>query len=102
MSTPDQETAARSRVEQEQAKCKRAIASELKTATPFWPAEKYHDFHLQKTKRVSQLFASIEYDDGILLWLEMRSLTDKQHLYSAIQVSFQFKNGAKYRLGSLR
>jgi peptide-methionine (S)-S-oxide reductase len=49
--TTDQaETAAR-RFEQEQLKYKKPIATELKVARPFWPAEKYHQQYLAKGGR---------------------------------------------------
>eukprot|EP00978_Attheya_sp_CCMP212_P011613 scaffold28743_cov45-Attheya_sp.AAC.3 len=53
--TPEQETSARQRFALEQAdtiKYKtKPIASELKAATPFWPAEKYHQQYLSKGGR---------------------------------------------------
>lgn len=49
--SPDQEAAATSRFEQEQKKYKRVIATELKSAMPFWPAEKYHQQYLEKGGR---------------------------------------------------
>lgn len=49
--TPEQEKLARTRFEDEQEKYKRPIASELKAATPFWPAEKYHQQYLEKGGR---------------------------------------------------
>lgn len=50
--TPEQETLARQRFALEQTKNTKyqtkPIASELKAATPFWPAEKYHQQYLSK------------------------------------------------------
>jgi peptide-methionine (S)-S-oxide reductase len=48
---PEQEAIAKARLEQEQAKYKRPIATELKAAMPFWPAEKYHQQYLAKGGR---------------------------------------------------
>jgi len=47
----EQEQVARARFAQEQSKCKKPIATELKAATPFWPAEKYHQQYLEKGGR---------------------------------------------------
>ena len=47
----EQKDIARKRFEVEQAKYKKAIATELKKATPFWPAEKYHQQYLEKGGR---------------------------------------------------
>jgi len=50
--TKEQEDAARSRFSLEQEKYgSRKIASELKAAMPFWPAEKYHQQYLEKGGR---------------------------------------------------
>lgn len=49
--TPEQEASARKRFEQEQSKHKRPIASELKSAMPFWPAEAYHQQFLSRGGR---------------------------------------------------
>ncbi len=50
--TPEQEAVARIRFEREQAKYGRTpIATELKAAQPFWPAEKYHQQYLAKGGR---------------------------------------------------
>lgn len=49
--SPEQEQIARSRFEQVAKQYKRPIASELKAATPFWPAEKYHQQYLEKGGR---------------------------------------------------
>ena len=49
--TPEQERAARKRFEQEQTKYSRPIATELKPAKPFWPAEQYHQQYLEKGGR---------------------------------------------------
>ncbi|KAL7566165.1 hypothetical protein ACA910_011240 [Epithemia clementina (nom. ined.)] len=49
--TPEQEAIAKARFEKEQSKYSRPIASELKEATPFWPAEKYHQQYLEKGGR---------------------------------------------------
>ena len=46
--TPEQEAAAKARFEEEAKKYRRPIASELKPANPFWPAEKYHQQYLEK------------------------------------------------------
>lgn len=46
--TPEQEAAAKARFEEEAKKYRRPIASELKSAQPFWPAEKYHQQYLEK------------------------------------------------------
>lgn len=50
----EQEAVARARFEEEQKKYARPIASELKAATPFWPAEKYHQQYLEKGGRFGQ------------------------------------------------
>lgn len=47
----EQEEIARQRFEEEKKKYSRPIASELKAATPFWPAEKYHQQYLEKGGR---------------------------------------------------
>lgn len=49
-----QEEIARARFEEEQKKYRRPIASELKAAMPFWPAEKYHQQYLEKGGRFGQ------------------------------------------------
>ena len=49
--TPEQESSAKAYMEEEQAKYRRPIATELKGATPFWPAEKYHQQYLEKGGR---------------------------------------------------
>eukprot|EP00977_Amphora_coffeiformis_P008587 scaffold1953_cov176-Amphora_coffeaeformis.AAC.5 len=52
--TPEQEAIARKRFEEEQAKYSRPIATELKPAMPFWPAEDYHQQYLEKGGRFGQ------------------------------------------------
>lgn len=52
--TPEQEAEAKAYFEEEQTKYKRKIATELKPATPFWPAEKYHQNYLEKGGRFGQ------------------------------------------------
>jgi len=49
--SPEQEEIAKARFEKEQEKHRRPIASELKAASPFWPAEKYHQQYLEKGGR---------------------------------------------------
>lgn len=49
--TPEQEAIARKRFEEEQTNYSRPIASELKSAMPFWPAEKFHQQYLSKGGR---------------------------------------------------
>ncbi|GAX25009.1 peptide-methionine (S)-S-oxide reductase [Fistulifera solaris] len=49
--TPEQEAIARARFEEEAKKYKKPMATELKAATPFWPAEKYHQQYLEKGGR---------------------------------------------------
>jgi len=49
--TAEQEEAAKLRFEQEKGNYRRNIASECKSATPFWPAEKYHQQYLEKGGR---------------------------------------------------
>jgi peptide-methionine (S)-S-oxide reductase len=46
--SPEQEEVAMARFETEQGKYRRPIASELKAAAPFWPAEDYHQQYLEK------------------------------------------------------
>lgn len=46
--TSEQEKKAIARFESEKGKYQRQIASELKAARPFWPAEKYHQQYLEK------------------------------------------------------
>lgn len=46
-----QAEAAAKRFEIEQQKYTKPVATELKTATPFWPAEKYHQQYLEKGGR---------------------------------------------------
>jgi peptide-methionine (S)-S-oxide reductase len=46
--SPEQEEVARIRFETEQGNYRRPIASELKAAAPFWPAEDYHQQYLEK------------------------------------------------------
>jgi peptide-methionine (S)-S-oxide reductase len=46
--SPDQEKVLRIRFEQEAKKHRRPMATELKPAAPFWPAEKYHQQYLEK------------------------------------------------------
>lgn len=50
----EQEAAALKRFESEQTKYNKPIATELKAATPFWPAEKYHQQYLAKGGRSGQ------------------------------------------------
>jgi peptide-methionine (S)-S-oxide reductase len=52
--TPEQEEAAKKRFELEQTKYSKPIATELKPAMPFWPAEKYHQQYLEKGGRSGQ------------------------------------------------
>eukprot|EP00523_Entomoneis_sp_CCMP467_P003295 CAMPEP_0168749152 /NCGR_PEP_ID=MMETSP0724-20121128/16558_1 /TAXON_ID=265536 /ORGANISM="Amphiprora sp., Strain CCMP467" /LENGTH=265 /DNA_ID=CAMNT_0008797031 /DNA_START=14 /DNA_END=811 /DNA_ORIENTATION=+ len=52
--TPAQEAAARERFAKEQENYQKPIATELKAATPFWPAEKYHQQYLEKGGRFNQ------------------------------------------------
>ena len=47
----EQEEIARKRFEKEQTRYSKPIATELKAATPFWPAEKYHQQYLEKGGR---------------------------------------------------
>lgn len=56
--TPEQEAKAKARFEEEAPKFRRKIASELKAATPFWPAEKYHQQYLEKGGQNAQKGAS--------------------------------------------
>lgn len=49
--TPEQEEIVRARMEEEAKKYKKPMATELKAATPFWPAEKYHQQYLEKGGR---------------------------------------------------
>jgi peptide-methionine (S)-S-oxide reductase len=49
--TREQEAVARKRFEFEQQKDKKPIATDLKAAMPFWPAEQYHQQYLQKGGR---------------------------------------------------
>ena len=49
--TKEQEDIAKTRFEQVKSQYKRPIASECKTAMPFWPAEKYHQQYLEKGGR---------------------------------------------------
>jgi peptide-methionine (S)-S-oxide reductase len=46
--TPEQEEALRIRFEEEAKKHRRPMATELKPAASFWPAEKYHQQYLEK------------------------------------------------------
>ncbi|GKZ00596.1 hypothetical protein MPSEU_001011800 [Mayamaea pseudoterrestris] len=46
--TPEQEQAAKAKIEQISSKYRRPIATELKPAQPFWPAERYHQQYLEK------------------------------------------------------
>jgi peptide-methionine (S)-S-oxide reductase len=46
--SPDQEQAARARFTEVASKYNRPMATELKAAMPFWPAEKYHQQYLEK------------------------------------------------------
>lgn len=50
--TPEQEEVARARFTLEQGNHRKPIASELKQATAFWPAEKYHQQYLEKGGRM--------------------------------------------------
>jgi peptide-methionine (S)-S-oxide reductase len=52
--TPEQEQVAQTRFAAEQPKYNRPMASELKAAAPFWPAEKYHQQYLEKGGRFNQ------------------------------------------------
>lgn len=52
--SPEQEAVAKARFEQEAPKFRKPIASELKAAAPFWPAEKYHQQYLEKGGRSGQ------------------------------------------------
>lgn len=49
--TEEQEEAAQRRFDSEKANWKRPIATELRKAMPFWPAEKYHQQYLEKGGR---------------------------------------------------
>ena len=49
--TDEQRDLAKARFEKEQTRYKKRIATELKEATPFWPAEKYHQQYLEKGGR---------------------------------------------------
>jgi len=49
--TPEQEALAKARFELVKGQYKRPIATELKSAMPFWPAEKYHQQYLEKGGR---------------------------------------------------
>lgn len=49
--TPEQEETAKARFENEKGNYRKAIASECQSATPFWPAEKYHQQYLEKGGR---------------------------------------------------
>jgi len=49
--TPEQMEIAKARFEEEKSQYKRPIASELKEAQVFWPAEKYHQQYLEKGGR---------------------------------------------------
>lgn len=52
--TDEQKQVAQARFEQEQRQYKKRIATELLDATPFWPAEKYHQQYLEKGGRFNQ------------------------------------------------
>jgi peptide-methionine (S)-S-oxide reductase len=52
--SPEQEEIARKRFEKEKANYNKPIATELKAALPFWPAEKYHQQYLEKGGRNGQ------------------------------------------------
>jgi len=52
--TPEQEEAARARFQLEQGNYNKPIATELKKAEGFWPAEKYHQQYLEKGGRLGQ------------------------------------------------
>lgn len=49
--TPEQEATAQAKFEELKSQYRRKIATELKAATPFWPAEKYHQGYLEKGGR---------------------------------------------------
>jgi peptide-methionine (S)-S-oxide reductase len=49
--TAEQKKVAQARFELEQTRYKKPIATELLDATPFWPAEKYHQQYLEKGGR---------------------------------------------------
>jgi peptide-methionine (S)-S-oxide reductase len=49
--SPEQEEIATKRMEEEATKVKKPVASEMKAAMPFWPAEKYHQQYLEKGGR---------------------------------------------------
>merc|ERR1712071_47294 len=49
--TPEQEEKAGKRFDSEKGNYRRPIASECKSAMPFWPAEKYHQQYLEKGGR---------------------------------------------------
>ena len=49
--TPEQEEKAKARFDKEKDNYRKKIASECKSATPFWPAEKYHQQYLEKGGR---------------------------------------------------
>lgn len=50
--TDEQKSIAKARFEEEQTIYKKRIATELLNATPFWPAEKYHQQYLEKGGRM--------------------------------------------------
>ena len=52
--TPEQMEAAKIKFEEVKGQYKRNIATELKQATVFWPAEKYHQQYLAKGGRFGQ------------------------------------------------
>jgi peptide-methionine (S)-S-oxide reductase len=52
--TPEHMEIAQKRFEEEKKKYNRPIATELKDAMPFWPAEKYHQQYLEKGGRGGQ------------------------------------------------
>lgn len=52
--TPEQMEAAKARFDEVKGQYKRKIATELKPATVFWPAEKYHQQYLEKGGRSAQ------------------------------------------------
>ena len=49
--TPEQEKLATAKFEEVKPNYRRSLATELKAATPFWPAEKYHQQYLEKGGR---------------------------------------------------
>jgi hypothetical protein len=49
--SPEQEEIATKRIEEQAKKYRKPVATEVKAAMPFWPAEKYHMQYLEKGGR---------------------------------------------------